>query len=65
MSKAQVIALVNQKGGTGKTQSTENLGIGLANEGKNCSFTKSFRWLSLNSAICGSLSVNSNILPKI
>ena len=34
MSKAQVIALVNQKGGTGKTQSTENLGIGLANEGK-------------------------------
>ena len=34
MSKAQVIALVNKKGGTGKTQSTENLGIGLANEGK-------------------------------
>ena len=34
MSTAQVIALVNQKGGTGKTQSTENLGIGLANEGK-------------------------------
>ena len=34
MSKPTVIALVNQKGGTGKTQSTENLGIGLANEGK-------------------------------
>ena len=34
MSKAVVMALVNQKGGTGKTQSTENLGIGLANEGK-------------------------------
>ncbi len=34
MSKPVVIALVNQKGGTGKTQSTENLGIGLAAEGK-------------------------------
>ena len=34
MSKPTVIALVNQKGGTGKTQSTENLGIGLASEGK-------------------------------
>ncbi|MBR5649242.1 ParA family protein [Pseudobutyrivibrio sp.] len=34
MSKPTVIALVNQKGGTGKTQSTENLGIGLAAEGK-------------------------------
>ena len=34
MSKSQVIALVNQKGGTGKTQSTENLGVGIASEGK-------------------------------
>lgn len=34
MSKSQVIALVNQKGGTGKTQSTENLGVGLVSEGK-------------------------------
>ena len=34
MSKSHVIALVNQKGGTGKTQSTENLGVGLASEGK-------------------------------
>lgn len=34
MSKPVVIALVNQKGGTGKTQSTEHLGIGLASEGK-------------------------------
>lgn len=34
MSKPVVMALVNQKGGTGKTQSTENLGIGLATEGK-------------------------------
>lgn len=34
MSKSQVIALVNQKGGTGKTQSTENIGVGLVSEGK-------------------------------
>ena len=33
-NKATVIAVVNQKGGTGKTTTYENLGIGLANEGK-------------------------------
>lgn len=32
--KATVIAVVNQKGGTGKTTTTENLGVGLAMEGK-------------------------------
>ena len=34
MSKATVMAVVNQKGGTGKTTTCENLGIGLAREGE-------------------------------
>ena len=34
MSKSNVIACINQKGGTGKSATAENLGIGLANEGK-------------------------------
>lgn len=32
--KPTVIAVVNQKGGTAKTTTVENLGIGLAREGK-------------------------------
>ena len=33
-NSTEIISIVNQKGGTAKTTTTENLGIGLAREGK-------------------------------
>lgn len=53
MDNCKVIAITNQKGGVGKTTTTVNLGVGLANEG--------YRVLLINADPQGSLTVSLGV----
>jgi len=53
MDNCHVIAITNQKGGVGKTTTTANLGVGLANDG--------YRILLIDADPQGSLTVSLGI----
>ena len=63
MSKATVMAVVNQKGGTGKTTTCENLGVGLAMEGKKVLLVDTDPQASLT--ICLGHSVPDQLSPTL
>ena len=52
MAKATVMAVVNKKGGTGQTTTCENLGVGLALEGKKVLLVDTDQHASLTICLC-------------